>query len=103
MTSMIPESIIQKIMLYISHPTADILKASVEFKKIRKRTDRNNNSTYYIKCIDCDKNIEWLRKKYLCFECRQLELDELDELREESYTEIYYDTDNLHTYLSYLN
>ena len=102
MTSMIPESIIQKIMLFNSHPVADILKASSKFKSQRNRTDRNNNSTHYIVCTDCDKNIDWIARKYLCFECRQLELDILEELREESYTEIYY-TDHLNTYLSYLN
>ena len=91
MTSLIPESIIQKIMLYISHPIADLVKNSFVFKVQRNRTDRNNNSTHYIVCTDCDKNIDWIARKYLCFECRQLELDELDELREESYTEIYYE------------
>ena len=48
----------------------------------------------YIKCTDCDENIEWFHKKYICFGCRQLELIELDEYNE-NYTERYYDIDFL--------
>ena len=81
-------------MLYNSHPIADLLKASVEFEKIRKRTNRNKNSMQYIKCTDCDENIDWFHKKYICFGCRQLELIELDEYNG-NYTERYYDIDFL--------
>ena len=51
MTSMIPESIIQKIMLYNSHPIADLVKASFEFQVQRNHVDSINHSKIFFNMV----------------------------------------------------
>ena len=70
MTSMIPESIIQKILLYISHPVADIVKASWEFEHRRYRIDRINPSQIWDICSECGENMDWLYIHEYCLRCR---------------------------------
>ena len=48
MTRQIPDSIIQKIMLYNSHPTADILRDTYQLRNRKVLVEYFSN-----KCIDC--------------------------------------------------
>ena len=70
MTSLIPESIIQKIMLYISHPIADLVKNSVEFKVQRNHVDSINHSKIYLICSKCGENTDWIEMDVFCEKCR---------------------------------
>ena len=70
MTSMIPESIIQKIMLFSSHPVADILKASFKFKLQRGYIDGVNNCNIFLVCFECGENTDWIDKDTHCYKCR---------------------------------
>ena len=70
MTSMIPESIIQKITLLISHPVVDILKADKEFKRKRSYIDGINHCKMFLICFDCGENTDWIHKDLYCDKCR---------------------------------
>ena len=56
----LPENIVNKIMLYLSHPVADIVRDNAIFKKLRYKTeythgcpyDRGRADAYYGKDID---------------------------------------------------
>ena len=71
MTCQIPESIIQKIMLYNSHPIVDILNNSDKFKERRRHIEIFNNDKAGIRCFECDDVIDWLHKDHLCVLCRR--------------------------------
>ena len=79
---MIPESIINKIRLYISHPIADILNVSEKFKERKRHIEIFNNDKAGIRCFECDNVIEWLHMDHLCVLCRRFdEAERLEELR----------------------
>ena len=75
MSSLIPESIIQKIMLYISHPIADLVKNSFEFKVQRNHVDSINHSNIFSICYECGENTDWIRMDVFCDKCR-VDVDE---------------------------
>ena len=81
MTSMIPESIIQKIMLYNSHPVADLLTVSEKFKKRKELSDIFNNDKGCIRCWECDEVIDWIKRDHLCVLCRRFQNAENEEER----------------------
>ena len=70
MTSMIPDSVISKIMLFISHPIADLVKTSLKFKERRKRIDSLNHTQIWNICFDCGENTDWIHKDLYCDKCR---------------------------------
>ena len=70
MTSMIPESIVQKIMLYNSHPIADIVKESCKFKSLRNRIDIMIPNQIWCLCLECEENMDWLYRHEFCTKCR---------------------------------
>ena len=70
MTSMIPESIIQKIMLYNSHPIADIVKASKRFRRRRKNIDSMNHTQIWGIDCECEENMDWRYMHEFCLRCR---------------------------------
>ena len=70
MTSMIPESIIQKIMLYNSHPIADLVKNSFKFKVQRNHVDSINHSKIFLIWYECGENTDWIHKDVVCEKCR---------------------------------
>ena len=76
MTSNLPESIISKIMLYNSHPIADILKASWEFRL--KRQDINRYCR--VKCSFCLEGMCRNDMYVICFKCRANGIENYDEL-----------------------
>ena len=71
MTSNLPESIIQKIMLYNSHPIADIFKASEKFNEL--------NSTYLKICWICHDPMNSI--DHICSNCAEFERAEFEEER----------------------
>ena len=82
MTCQIPESIIQKIMLYNSHPIADILNVSLKFKERKRHIEIFNNDKACIRCWECDEVIDWIKRDHLCVLCRRFdEAERLEELR----------------------
>ena len=70
MTSMIPESIIQKILLYNSHPIADLVKDSLKFKVQRNYIDSINHSKMFLICCECGENMDWIYMDEFCDKCR---------------------------------
>ena len=70
MTSMIPDSIISKIMLYNSHPIADLVKTSLKFKERRKRIDSLNHTQIWDQCCECEENMDWRYMHEFCLRCR---------------------------------
>ena len=76
MTCQIPESIIQKIMLYNSHPIADILKADREFRRLKKKSNKYDNSLKYIQCIYCECSLDYIRSQEMCWQCKRLAVAE---------------------------
>ena len=70
MTSMIPESIIQKIMLYSSHPIADIIKKSYKFIYLKKRMDTMIPNQIWSICLECEENVDWFYRHEFCLKCR---------------------------------
>ena len=72
MTSMIPDSVISKIMLFISHPIADLVKTSLKFKERRNRIDSLNHTQIWGIFCECDENMDWryaIMHEY-CVRCR---------------------------------
>ena len=70
MTSMIPDSVISKIMLFISHPVADLVKASLKFKEQRNRIDSLNYTQIWDVCWECCENMDWRYNHEYCLRCR---------------------------------
>ena len=75
MTSEIPEEIMLKIMLYNSHPIADILKASREFRLRRRNLDRR----CFDKCSFCSESMCRNNMYVICFKCRGNGVEYYDE------------------------
>ena len=70
MTSMIPDSVISKIILFISHPVADLVKASLKFKARRIHVDSINHTQIWDICCECGVNMDWLYMHEFCLRCR---------------------------------
>ena len=70
MTSMIPDSVISKIMLFISHPVADLVKSSFKFKEQRNRIDSLNYTQIWGICWECCENMDWRYMHEYCLRCR---------------------------------
>ena len=81
MTVNIPEEIISKIMLYNSHPIADIFKASENFMKAREHIEDMDNDTSFIRCCECNDVIDWIKQDHLCVLCRRFHNAENEEER----------------------
>ena len=64
MTGNIPEEIISKIMLYNSHPIADILSGSCQLRNRKTLVEYFSND-----CVECGCKLKLSYSYMRCFEC----------------------------------